>query len=199
MAAQAKSTNVVNGETPSSATLRHLLAYPAVQDGVRKFKEIPVLEKSVQLSTTAYNRLAAPFLSLFSKPYGFVSPYIERVDQLGDQTLSKVDERFPAVKKPSDELSAELMAEAKKAAYLPVRMSRSGADFVLKTYHDEYTRIADTSPVAHSKAAVFTAFKTALTMLELSKQALVSAREFLEHQQNKAKKETAAGANGTGA
>ncbi|GAB1313517.1 hypothetical protein MFIFM68171_03727 [Madurella fahalii] len=199
MAAHAKGTSVVNGESPSSATLRHLLAYPAIQDGVRKFKEIPVLEKSVQLSATAYNKLAVPFLSLFSKPYGFVSPYIERVDQLGDRTLSKVDERFPAVKKPSDELSAELIAEAKKAAYLPVQMSRSGADYVSKTYHEEYTRIAGASPVAHSKAAVLTAVKTALTMLELSKQALMNAREFLEHQQKEAKKDAAAGAKGTGA
>lgn len=167
--------------------LQHLLTYPAVQDGVRMFKEIPVLDKSAQLSTQAYNALAAPLFGLLSKPYGYVSPYVDKVDQLGDQTLSKVDEKFPAVRKPSGELSAEIVAEAKKAAYLPVQMSRSGADYVLKTYRDEYKRVAGVSPVAHSKAAVLTAVKTALTMLELSKQALMSAREFLEHQQNEVK------------
>jgi hypothetical protein len=192
MATEAKGTSVVNGESPSSATLRHLLTYPAVQDGVRKFNSIPGLEKSVQLSHSAYHRLAGPFIPLLAKPYGYVSPYIERADKLGDQTLSKVEEKFPAVKKPSNELSAELVAEAKKAAYLPVRVSRSGVEYVFKTYHDEYNRVSGVSPVAHSKAAVLTAVKTAMTMLELSRQALMSAREFLEQQSKEVKKEAKA-------
>jgi hypothetical protein len=140
------------------------------------------MEKSVQLSNSAYHTLAGPFMPLLSKPYAYVSPYVERADKIGDQTLSKVEEKFPAVKKPSNELSAELMDGAKKAAYLPVQMSRSGVEFVFQTYNEEYNKVGGASAVAHSKAAVLTAVRTALTMLELSRQALMSAREFLEQQ-----------------
>ncbi|KAK4243200.1 hypothetical protein C7999DRAFT_36476 [Corynascus novoguineensis] len=42
---------------------------------------------------------------------------LQRVDELGDQTLSKVKEKLPTVKKPSP----ELLNKGKDAAYAPVR------------------------------------------------------------------------------
>ncbi|KAL2260033.1 hypothetical protein VTK26DRAFT_6102 [Humicola hyalothermophila] len=117
MDAENKHEYVVNGDTPTFATLRHLLTFPAVQDSVRYFQASPVGKMSMQLSNAAYQRVGAPLLSLLDKPYKYVVPYVERADEYGDQTLSKVEEKYPIVKKPSP----ELIGEAKQAIMVPVK------------------------------------------------------------------------------
>ncbi|KAK3898719.1 hypothetical protein C8A05DRAFT_47042 [Staphylotrichum tortipilum] len=116
--AETKTTTVLNGDSPHSTTLRHLLTLPAIQDGVRAFQANPLGKMSIQLSASAYNLVAAaPMLSLITKPYAYVSPYVQRVDEFGDQALSKVEAKYPVVKKPSP----ELLKEAREAVYAPVR------------------------------------------------------------------------------
>lgn len=117
MNAENKPDYVVNGETPTFATLRHLLTFPAVQDSVRYFQATPVGKMSIQLSSAAYQKVGAPLLSLFDKPYSYVVPYVERADEYGDQTLSKVEEKYPIVKKSSP----ELIDKAKQAVMAPVK------------------------------------------------------------------------------
>ncbi|KAL2024119.1 hypothetical protein VTK56DRAFT_9899 [Thermocarpiscus australiensis] len=168
---------MVNGDVPHSVTLRHLLSYPAVQDGVRKFKTNPVGKMSIQLSNTAYQMIAAPLLPLLSLPYQYVSPYIMRADQLADRMLSMVEQRFPAVKKPAP----ELLNEAKKAAYMPVQMGQSGAQYVADVYHAKCQKTSGEDAVAHGKAAVKTAVELAAQALDLVTQATKRARDFVDH------------------
>lgn len=94
---------------------------------------------SIQLSNSAYNMVAAPVLSLLHKPLAYVTPYAQRVDEFGDQTLSRVEARYPAVKKPSP----ELFKEARDAVYAPVR-------HVADVYHGAYEQA---SPAAASTEA----------------------------------------------
>lgn len=117
-----------------------------MQDGVRAFSANPVGKMSIQLSNSAYQLVGAPMLSLFTKPLAYVTPYAQRVDELGDQTLSKMVERYPAVKKPSP----ELLQDAREAAYAPVR-------HVAEVYHGAYQRTGGGHAVASGKAAVKTA------------------------------------------
>lgn len=143
--AEAKTTTVPNGDSPHSTTLRHLLTIPVVQDGVRAFSDNPIGKMSIQLSNTAYNLVAAPVLSLLNKPLSYVTPYVQRVDQLGDQMLSKVEEKYPVVKKPSP----ELYNDAKETVYAPVR-------HVTNIYNDAHQRNGGGFAVARSKAAATT-------------------------------------------
>jgi hypothetical protein len=102
---------------------------------------------SIQLSNSAYQLVGAPMLSLFTKPLAYVTPYAQRVDELGDQTLSKMVERYPAVKKPSP----ELLQDARQAVYAPVR-------HVTEVYNGAYQRTAGANhAVASGRAAVTTA------------------------------------------
>ncbi|KAK4122786.1 hypothetical protein N657DRAFT_480253 [Parathielavia appendiculata] len=142
---EAKTTTVLNGDSPRSTTLRHLLTLPAVQDGVRVFKTNPVGRMSIQLGYTAYNMVAAPMMSLLNKPLSYVTPYVQRVDEFGDQTLSKVEEKYPVVKKPSP----ELINEAKKVAYAPMR-------HVTEVYNGSLQRTPGGYVVASGKAAAKT-------------------------------------------
>ena len=123
---------------------QHLLTYPTVQEGVRMFQATSVGKMSLQLTNAAYEA-GAPLLSYFDKPYKYVSPYVERVDQFGNETLSRVEERFPAVKKPYP----ELLDEAKSSVYAP-------AAHIGKVYDVMCQRTPGENTVAHGKAA----FKT---------------------------------------
>jgi hypothetical protein len=125
--------------------LQHLLTIPLVQDGVRAFSDNPIGKMSIQLSSTAYSLVAGPVLSLLNKPLSYVTPYVQRVDQLGDQMLSKVEEKYPVVKKPSP----ELYKDAKETVYAPVR-------HVKDVYNDAHQRNGGGFAVAHSKAAATT-------------------------------------------
>lgn len=124
---------------------QHLLTYPTVQEGVRKFQDTSVGKMSMQLSNSAYEMVAGPLLSYFDKPYQYVSPYVERVDDFGDQTLTRMEERFPVVKKPSP----EVLEEARKVVYAP-------ATHINNIYQVVYQKTPGGS-IAHGKAAVKTA------------------------------------------
>jgi hypothetical protein len=148
--AESKTTTVPNGDSPQSTTLRHLLTLPAVQDGVRAFNANPLGKMSVQLTNSAYQMVGAPVLSLFNKPLAYVTPYAQRVDELGVQTLARVEERYPIVKKPSP----ELLRAGREAAYAPVRHV---TDVYRGAYQKEttgYTTIATGRAAAKTVAVV---------------------------------------------
>ncbi len=131
---------------PTDTASQHLLTLPAVQDGVRAFQANPLGKMSVQLTNSAYQLVAAPVLSLLYKPLSYVTPYAQRVDEIGDETLSRVEEKYPVVKKPAP----ELYQEAKKVAYAPV-------EHVTRVYRRAYQRTPGGHVVATGKAAAKTA------------------------------------------
>ncbi|WYZ37393.1 hypothetical protein EsH8_II_000899 [Colletotrichum jinshuiense] len=153
----------VNGDLPSvnSAAIQHLLDYPVVHDGVVTFRNNPYGKKSLALSDSAYKTFAEPLLPYFSRPWGYLRPYAEKADNLGDQALSKVDERFPIVKKPTD----ELYAGAKGIIALPIRTGLDAKDHVLKTYTQEKKKVGADNLVAYGKAIVSTALITSSELI----------------------------------
>jgi hypothetical protein len=148
----------VNGDVPttapSSAFLQHLMRYPVIHDGVSTFKENPYGQKSLQLGDSAYKTFAKPVVPYFARPYEYVSPYVKKADSIGDQTLAKIEEKFPVVKK----LIGELYTEAKGLVFFPLRKGLEGKDHVVKTYSDECTKSGEAGIVTYGKALVTTAF-----------------------------------------
>ncbi|KAH6985533.1 hypothetical protein EDB80DRAFT_590426, partial [Ilyonectria destructans] len=133
--------------------LQHLLNYPVFKDGVQKADEYG--QKSIQLGNSAYKTFAAPVLPWFAKPIEYVSPYVQKADELGDKTLDRIDERFPIVKKPT----SELYNETKGLILLPYTKGLKGKDHVLQVYSTEYNKNEQAGLVAglvaHGKA-IFT-------------------------------------------
>jgi len=142
----------VNGDKPSSAFLGHLFSYPLISDSITTFKENPYGQKSLNLADKGYTKFAKPVLPYFSKPYQYVSPYVAKVDSLGDSTLSKVDAHFPVIKKPT----GELYDNATGIAFFPVRKGLEGKDYVFKTYNSEVKKVGGDGIVTLGKAAVTT-------------------------------------------
>ncbi|KAF9870483.1 CAP20 [Colletotrichum karsti] len=152
----------VNGDLPAvnSATAQHLLDYPVVHDGVVAFRNNPYGKRSIALGDSAYKTFAEPLLPYFARPWSIIRPYAEKADSIGDQTLTKVEERVPVIKKPTD----ELVAGAKGIIALPFRTGYEAKDHVFKTYSQEKKKIGGENLVTYGKALVST---TLITTSEL--------------------------------
>ncbi|KAI0451495.1 hypothetical protein F5B21DRAFT_379402 [Xylaria acuta] len=141
----------VNGEVPpSSATLSHITGYPVVNDGIAYFKKNSYGQRSIELSDSAYQTFAKPFLPYFNKPYQYVSPYVKKADAIGDDALNRIDERLPALKKPTD----ELVSDGKAIIFFPVRKGLETKDHVFDVYTSEYKKVGGEGLVTSGKALI---------------------------------------------
>lgn len=147
----------VNGDVPGSghgsAFFHHLLDYPVISDGVQTFKTNEYGQRSLALGDSVYQTIAAPILPWMAKPYQIVAPWVHKVDMLGDRGLDYLDDRVPAVKKPT----ADLYNDTKGLVFLPLHKGLEGKDHVLETYSSELKKLEQGGLVAQGKAAVTTA------------------------------------------
>ncbi|KAM0343658.1 hypothetical protein ACHAPU_008249 [Fusarium lateritium] len=168
----------VNGDVSTaeySAFFQHLLNYPFISDSVHTFKSNELAQRSIRLTDAAYQTFAAPVVPFFSRPYQYVSPYVQKVDSLGDKTLDRIDEKFPAVKKPTDELYQDTRA----LLLLPIQKGLEGKDHVFNVYSSEIKKVEQGGLVAHGKAAV-------TTVLVVSNETLSWLSSFLHQKKGEA-------------
>ncbi|KAK4078055.1 hypothetical protein Purlil1_12076 [Purpureocillium lilacinum] len=121
-----------------SAIIQHLLKYPLIADAITTLKS--KAQRSIKLGDSAYQTFAAPVRSWIAKPYGYISPYVQRADSIGDKALNRIDERFPIVKKPTN----ELYNDTRSLVLLPYSNS-------------EIKKAEQQGILAQGKAAIFTA------------------------------------------
>jgi hypothetical protein len=120
-----------------------------VHDGISYFKNNPYGQKSIELSDSAY-QYAKSILPYINKPYQYVSPYVSKADAMGDEALSKLDERIPVLKKPTD----ELVNDGKAIIFFPVRKGMETKDYVIDLYNSEYKKVGGDGLVTSSKALI---------------------------------------------
>lgn len=131
---------------------QHLTSYPVVHDSISGFKSHPTGQRIESLAEQGYNTFAAPVVPYFHTPISYLSPYISRVDSLGDATLSKVEETFPVIKKPT----GELYNESKDLAFLPIKKAFEAKDYAWDTFVKQVKAAGGPNLVAYTKAAVTT-------------------------------------------
>lgn len=151
----------VNGEIVTSKTLSHITSYPLVADSISTFKSNPYGAKSIEVADAGYSKLVAPTLPYFKKPYSFVSPYVTKADELGDNTLGKIDSKFPVVKSETKELKDTAVSYA----HLPLVKFDEGKKYLLDTYSAEYKKCGGEGIIAYGKAAVTTSLVTTSDVL----------------------------------
>lgn len=125
-----------------------------VNDGLSTFKANPLGQKSLEIADQAYRTFAAPLVPFLSKPLQYVTPYVKKADDLGDKALTTLDEKFPIVKKPTN----EIVGDVKTIAMFPLRVGQTGKEHVLNTYETEFKKFEGNSIVSYGKAALTTTF-----------------------------------------
>jgi hypothetical protein len=121
-----------------------------VHDSVTTFKNNPYGAKGIDLTNATYAKLVRPNLHYFKGPFSYVAPYISKADELGDKSLSKIEEKVPIVKSETKEIKQT----AFDFAYWPFEQLGSGKDYVLSTYGEEYKKCGGDGLIAGSKAAI---------------------------------------------
>ncbi|KAF7943814.1 hypothetical protein BTUL_0285g00010 [Botrytis tulipae] len=169
----------VNGETPSSVFLDHLTSYPLIHDSISTFKSNPYGQRSINLTATSYEKFGKPFIPYLQKPYQYVSPYVAKADELGDSTLSTIESKFPAVKKPT----GELYSDGKYFVFYPITKSNEGKEYVLGKYNNEVKKTEDQGYFGYGKAVVSTG-------LIVSSEAFQWLSQFLSAKKAEAKEVT---------
>lgn len=141
----------VNGDVPHSAFLDHLLKYPVLSDSVETVKNNRFGQQGIRVTDTVYQRLARPVLPYFARPYGYVSPYVQKADSMGDEALNHVEKRFPIVTKPTNEVYQQTW----DTIFFPYHKSLEGRDHVLSVYNDEYKNVGGQDGLNRSARALF--------------------------------------------
>lgn len=127
--------------------------YPVVADSVSTVKQNKLGQRGIALGDSAYQILAKPVLPYLEKPYQYVSPYVRKADDLGDKTLSQIDQRFPVVKKPT----GELYEDTKSLVLFPYRFGVEQKDHVVSVFTGERKKAGGDSIVPTGKALLSTA------------------------------------------
>ncbi|KAF2877947.1 CAP20-like protein [Massariosphaeria phaeospora] len=167
---------LTNGENSQFKVLSHLQTYPVVHDSLEFYKSHPYGAKSLSLFNATYQRVVAPFHPYLQTPYSYLSPYLSRADELGDNGLSKVDNTFPIVK----EDTSKLRQTVGELAFLPFQLASQGKQYVLGTWQDEYSKTRGNDGIVKSAKALLS------TELKVGQDGFKLVSEYM----NKGKKET---------
>jgi len=140
----------VNGEMPhhtASRCISHLYEYPFVHDSVESAKRHPMGKKSIQIGSSLYQNFGGALACL--RPF---MPILSKADEYGEKVLCVFDNKFPAAKKPTD----ELYKDAKDLASRSYHAARPHKEHVAQIYHDEQRRAGGSGLVASGTALVNT-------------------------------------------
>ncbi|KAL1978464.1 hypothetical protein VTN31DRAFT_1323 [Thermomyces dupontii] len=173
---------IVNGEKPHYKSLSHLTSYPVISDSITTFKNNKYGAKSLQYADEGYQRFAKPFLPYLSGPYSYVAPFVEKADTLIDSGLSKVDERFPVLKKDTKSIQETIVDTASR----PLRLASDVQQRVLDTYGSEYKKFGGNGLIAGTKAAISTGLVISQESLAWLSSVLGAKKEQAQGAVNKA-------------
>ncbi|EGE00456.1 hypothetical protein TESG_07733 [Trichophyton tonsurans CBS 112818] len=137
-----------NGTMPSSQFLSHLISYPFIAEYLDALKKSPYGQKSIEYADKSIAQLQ-PYFPYLAKPYGYVAPYVEKVDHLGNEGLNQVDNTYPKLVKATEDVKGTVQSY--------FRVAEDGTKYVRSTYDSEFKLAQGGSPiVSQGKAAVST-------------------------------------------
>lgn len=132
-----------NGEVPTYKSLDHLASYPIISDSISTFKAYPLGQRSIDITHSAYCTFIAPLSPYLSK----AAPYVTRADELAESSLDKIEERFPIVKEPTENIKNTVVDTIGYPRKLVGEVYIRGTDFakdtkeyVFNVYDDELAR-----------------------------------------------------------
>lgn len=181
----------MNGETPTYKSLHHLASYPIISDSISMFKTYPLGQRSIEITHSAYCTFIAPLSPYLSK----ATPYVARADELAESGLDKIDERFPIVKQPTEEIKATVVGTIgyprKLVGEVYVRGSgfaRDTKEYVFTIYDDELARQENAGYIPKAKAGVTTGLVVSSELMSVIANYLGSKKDQAEVKVDEIKK-----------
>lgn len=151
----------MNGETPAYKSFDHFVSYPIISDSISTFKTYPLGQRSIDITHSAYCTFIAPLSPYLSK----AAPYVTRADELAESGLGKIEERFPIVKEPTENIKNTVVDTIgyprKLVGEVYVRgsdLAKDTKEYVFSIYGDELARQDNTKGgyIPKAKAGVTT-------------------------------------------
>ena len=128
------------------------------------------------MTNAGYTKFVKPALPYFETPAAYAKPYASKADEIGDEFLSKVDERIPIIKSETKDIQKSLS----DLIYWPITKASETYGWASNTYSTEYTKCGGDGYVAGGKAAV-------TTPLVLGSEVLQWLSSFLQAKKQEAK------------
>jgi len=89
-------------QIPFTKVISHLNTFPVFTDTLSALQQHPVGQRSISITSTAYDKFLRPFSPYFVKVNQYASPYVTKADDIADLGLGKVEAKFPILKEPTE-------------------------------------------------------------------------------------------------
>lgn len=155
---------------------QHIVSYPLVIDSISTIKSNPYGAKSINMAHNLSHHIVTPVLPYAQRPYGYVAPYMAKVDELADSSLNLVDDTFPMVRSDAKQLQGGI----KQLIFFPIGVAMQGRDYVFSTYGNEYQKCGGQTYLDGGKALITTG-------LVITSDSLAWLSSFLTQKQQEAK------------
>jgi hypothetical protein len=139
---------------PFSKSINHITSYPVVSDTLTYAQSFALAQQTISYSQSCLG-LLKPLSPLLTKANHITAPVVTKVDDFADSKLGQVDEKFPFVKKPTEEI-AEFLAAQKDFA---TGLAQKEREYVLSVFAEELEKTAGenkTGYIPTAKAGVNT-------------------------------------------
>lgn len=158
----------VGAQIPFTKVINHLKTFPVVSDSLSAMQQHPLGQRSISITSTAYDKFLKPFTPYFVKVNEYASPYVSKADEFADQGLGKVEATFPILKEPTEnvkiKVTEQLQSPKKIAGNLygtGLSLANEKKDYVSKVYHDELAKDGNNGYLLAAKAGITTSFVVA--------------------------------------
>lgn len=153
---------------PFIRVINHLKAFPLVSDSVHAVQQHPLGQRSISITSTAYDKFLRPFTPYFIKVNEYASPYVSKADEIADQGLGKVEATFPILKEPTENVKSKVTEQLRGPGKIAGNLYGTGLslanekkDYVIQVYHDELAKDGSDGYLPAAKAGITTSFVVA--------------------------------------
>ncbi|KAF8421409.1 hypothetical protein EV426DRAFT_198480 [Tirmania nivea] len=153
---------------PFTKVINHLKTFPVVSDSLCAVQQHPIGQRSISITSTAYDKFLRPFTPYFVKVNEYASPYVSKADEIADQGLGKVEATFPILKEPTENVKSKVTEQLQSPRKIAGNLYGTGLslanekkDYVFKVYHDELAKDGNKGYLPAAKAGITTSFVVA--------------------------------------
>jgi len=134
-------------QIPFTKVISHLNTFPVFTDTLSALQQHPVGQRSISITSTAYDKFLRPFSLYFVKVNQYASPYVTKADDIADLGLGKVEAKFPILKEPTENVKSKVTEQLQSPKKIAGDLYGTGLtiasekkEYVLRVYQDKLAK-----------------------------------------------------------